>query len=365
MKKTIFLLASLILTGFNINASNSATTYINDYGNSFIFVENGVEFSVFRDGQFDFNILRDGSCLSINASTPNVNISFNSGYNYNAFVQYDEFGAIVQVENIPIFYDYYGRITRAGNINIHYNNFGYINRVGGLYIHYNRYNRFSHYTGYINRYNRRYIQRPWHRYYTVPARDYCVVYNRPYRRYYTPVRRYYNQPYYNNRRPVTAVASRRGTVITRHREYATVYRNQNRNSSHNRGYYTKKQPNYNSKTYRTPSNNNARQTKRYYNGNSRTTTSSSRQHIANNRNTRSSNVQTRRSAVQTPRGTVSRTTTRKTTVTRKPNTNANRTYTRSSTTTRKHNSAVVKRNAPTKNYSRYNRSVASTSVRRR
>jgi len=172
MKKFIFLLAGLVLTGFTVNATaianeaNATATYYGGYGNSFIFVEDGIEFSVFRDGQFDFNVIRNNSRLGVNIGSPNVSISFNSGYDYNGYVQYDEFGAIIQIENIPIYYDYYGRISQAGNVNIHYNNFGYVNRVGGLYVHYNRYNNFSHYTGYINVFNRGYVYRPWHRYYS-------------------------------------------------------------------------------------------------------------------------------------------------------------------------------------------------------
>ena len=232
MKKFIFLLASLVLTGFTVNASTphieananaTATTYYGGYGNSFIFNVDGVEFSVFRDGQFDFNLMRNNSRFGVNVNTRNVNISFNSGYDYNAYVQYDEFGAIIQIENIPIYYDFYGRISQAGNVNIYYNNFGYINRIGGLNVFY-RNNVFSHYSGFINIYNRGYVYRPWHRYYSIPARDYCVVYNRPYRQFYNPVRYTYNRGFQNNYRPRTAIASRRGNKITRNRSYATVNR---------------------------------------------------------------------------------------------------------------------------------------------
>ena len=55
----------------------------------------------------DFNLLRNNSRLNVSINSPNVNISYNSGYDYNAYVQYDEFGAIIQIENVPIYYDYY------------------------------------------------------------------------------------------------------------------------------------------------------------------------------------------------------------------------------------------------------------------
>lgn len=250
--KRIVLLASIILTGFTAVAStttNSETTatYMNGYGNSFIFVEGGIEFSVFPDGQFDFNILGNRSNLNVSIGSPHVNISFNSGYDYNTYVQYDEYGAVIQIENTPIYYDYYGRITRAGNVNIYYNNGGYLSRVGGLYVHYNRYNVFSHCSGFINIYNRHYVYRPWHRYYSMPAYDYRVVYSRPYRQYYEPVRYSYNKPYYNNHRPKTSVATRRGSTIERNRHYATANRmnsqrsdqSQLRTNSSNRRDYAK------------------------------------------------------------------------------------------------------------------------------
>jgi len=248
--KRIVLLASIILTGFAAVATTTTkgettATYMNGYGNSFIFVEGGIEFSVFPDGQFDFNILGNRSNLNVSIGSPHVNISFNSGYDYNTYVQYDEYGAVIQIENTPIYYDYYGRINRAGNVNINYNNYGYISRVGGLYVHYNQYNVFSHCSGFINIYNQQYVYRPWHRYYSMPAYDYRVVYSRPYRQYYKPVRYSYNKPYYNNHRPRTSVATRRGSSIERNRHYATANRmNTNRsdpsqlrtNSSNRRDY---------------------------------------------------------------------------------------------------------------------------------
>jgi len=229
MKKLIFLLVGLAFTGLHLNALENSynsltTTAINGYGNSIIFTEGGIEFSVFPDGQFDFYIQNYGPNVNVSVGSPKFSFSFNSGYDYNPYVQYDEFGAIIQIENIPIYYDYYGRIIQAGNVNINYNNYGYVTRVGGLHVYYDNYNRFFRFSGFINIYNRHYVYRPWHRYYSVPAYNYCVVYNRPYRQYYEPVRYVYTRPFYNNYRPRTAVASRRGEMIVRNSSYATVNR---------------------------------------------------------------------------------------------------------------------------------------------
>jgi len=90
----------------------------------------------------------------LHADFGGVSLSFNTGHSYDAYVQYDDYGAVIQIENVPIYYDYYGRVIRAGNVRINYNNYGRISRVGGLYVYYNRYNNYSHYSGYINAYNR-------------------------------------------------------------------------------------------------------------------------------------------------------------------------------------------------------------------
>lgn len=212
MKKNVIILVGLILGGLNLNATNTTnskfensltgTVFARNYDNSFIFVEQGIEFAIFPDGQFDFNIQSHSSNFDAQINYSGVNFSFNSGYRYDSYVQYDDYGAVVQIESIPVFYDYYGRIVRAGNIFINYNSFGRISQVGGLVIHYNKYNVYSYSSGYVNYYNRYYVSRPWHRYYAAPIVSHCVVYTQPYRRYYTPVRHYYYGPYNNNYRPI-------------------------------------------------------------------------------------------------------------------------------------------------------------------
>ncbi|TXE10907.1 hypothetical protein ES711_03105 [Gelidibacter salicanalis] len=208
MKGLALLFTAMFLIGISVHATTTNLTKDNSYsnglkkgnGNSFIFTEGGIEFSVFPDGQFDFYAPHFGPDPHVFMNAARMPFSFNSGYDYGPYVQYDDYGAIVQIENIPIYYDYYGRITKAGNINIHYNSYGHVRRVGQLHVYYDRHHRFSHYSGYINSYNRVYVPRPWHHYYVVPAYDYRVVYVQPYRQYYTPVRHHYYRPYANNYR---------------------------------------------------------------------------------------------------------------------------------------------------------------------
>lgn len=204
MKKLLITLSVAIYSSFSFA---NAPFSVRNYSNAFIFNERGIEFAVFPDGQFDFNVLnRQGRVFGGNQIGVNVGfngqgyVSFNSGYQYDHFIQYDDFGAVIQIQNVAIFYDYFGRVRQIGNVRIHYNHNGYVRQIGGLYIGY-RPNLNFYYHGYVNSRNRFYTQRPWHVYYRRPSVQTCVVDYRPYRRYYTPNRRHYAGPYRNNRRP--------------------------------------------------------------------------------------------------------------------------------------------------------------------
>lgn len=184
------------------------------YNDAFIFVEQGIEFAVFRDGQFDFNLPRHRPSFAYSNFYGETLISYNSGYDYSPFLQYDHYGAIIQIEHIPIYYDYYGRIRRAGNVHIRYNSFGHVVQVGGLHIRYNGYHR-PYFRGYINSHNRYYTYQPWHSQYRRPKAGFCVIYNKPYRRHYNPNRRHYFKSFKSNHRP--KVTRHRGTrIVDRH-----------------------------------------------------------------------------------------------------------------------------------------------------
>lgn len=197
--KTFTLIIAFLFAGVTASANSETSSYSSpfNYGESFIFVEGGVEFSVYPNGEFDFYYNPQFANSSYgNIQHPNSNISYNAGYNYDPYVQYDDFGAVIQIENVPVYYDYYGRIVQAGNIFINYNSRGQLVRLGNMHIRYNRFNQPIKYVGYINAYNPRYVHRPWHRYYVRPHQSYRVVYYEPYRAYYEPARLSYVQ--YNN-----------------------------------------------------------------------------------------------------------------------------------------------------------------------
>lgn len=197
--KNFTLILAFLLAGITASANSAKTNAVPfNYGEAFIFIEGGVEFAVYPNGEFDFYYNPNFITNSIiNIPHPNRNISYNAGYDYNAYVQFDDFGAVIQIENVPVYYDYYGRIIQAGNIPLQYDNKGRVARVGGMTIRYNRFNQPIRYVGYINHFNSRYVSRPWHSYYMRPHVNYRIVYYEPYRAYYQPVRMDYHY-YYNN-----------------------------------------------------------------------------------------------------------------------------------------------------------------------
>ncbi|MDT7827061.1 hypothetical protein RQM65_00095 [Pricia sp. S334] len=190
------------------------------YDDSFIFVEDGITFSVYPDGEFDFYIENQ-------VSGRRHGITFNSGYNYNPYVQYDDYGAVIQVENVPVFYDHYGRVVQIGDVDIDYRR-NRVRRVGGMHVYYNRRGFYDYHTGYINVFNRHYLYRPFHAFFARPAVELCLVYNRPYRRYYSPVRYTYYSPYHYNTRRAYAKIGRPHRYSKVRSERSRIYRNDRR-----------------------------------------------------------------------------------------------------------------------------------------
>ncbi|MEM8999649.1 MAG: hypothetical protein AAGB24_05245 [Bacteroidota bacterium] len=227
MKKVVLFMTVMVCSAMGTQAAtikNEAAISTYRYGNSFIFNERGITFSVYPDGEFDFYIDNRVN-IGVGARIGNVGITFNSGFDYNPFVQYDDYGAIIQVENVPIYYDYYGRVSQIGGIDIWYRN-GRLRRVGGLHVYWNG-GVFSHCTGFINIYNRGYVYRPFHRWFVRPAIGFCNVWNSPYRRYYHPIRYTYYRPYRFNTRRVYAKIGRPYRYHQSHNR-GKIYRNDRR-----------------------------------------------------------------------------------------------------------------------------------------
>ncbi len=88
------------------------------YNNAVNFIERGVEFFIFTNGEFDFNTL-----------------SNNNYYNYNS-INRDYRGRINRIGSSFISYDRYGNVTRIGNVFMRYHR-GKLTNVGNLRVHYN------------------------------------------------------------------------------------------------------------------------------------------------------------------------------------------------------------------------------------
>lgn len=193
MKKLIYLFTAALITVTSTATTSRPAVSINNTRNSgdrYLFVEGGIEFSVYPDGEFDFVVPQLINDLHISVNNGPVNISYNSGFNYDAYVQYDSYGAVIQIADVPVYYDNWGRIVQAGNIAINYMN-GRIAGVGNLQVFYNG-NAYAYTRGYINPYNRSVSYYPYSNYFYRPYVDRCLVYNTPYRSLYTPQRFSYN-----------------------------------------------------------------------------------------------------------------------------------------------------------------------------
>ncbi len=298
--RNLTLIFAMLFFGWSVSASEnfkSKTSYSYNYNDSFIFVEGGVEFAIYPNGEFDFYFnpnFRRGN--SFHLSTPNVNISYNSGYNYDPYVQYDDYGAVIQIENVPIYYDYYGRIVQAGNIYLSYNNFGRLARVGNLYVHYNHAHRVTHYSGFINNYNRRYVYRPWHDYYRRPNVNVSVVFGSPYRAYYEPRRISYNKyvTVYNN----YYVNKKRKKNFYRPSQKVRSYNHGRRTASRRDIAYTKHRSDFNKPaTRKSVAKNRVYSDRSKVNGNDRKSKSQTRGPVYSDRNESGTNSRGRSSRI--------------------------------------------------------------------
>ena len=170
MKKITLLLASFFLIGSftyaneNILAKGDyyqGLTKRYRYTKPIKFVERGVEFFVFPNGEFNFNTNRRsyrGSRERINTSyygPGHLNYSFPSKRYRGSRIYYDRLGRVKSIGNTYIRYDRLGRIVKAGNVYIDYNRRGLVSNIGGLYIRYNRWGKIAYLDGYVNDYDYR------------------------------------------------------------------------------------------------------------------------------------------------------------------------------------------------------------------
>ncbi|NER13827.1 hypothetical protein GWK08_10275 [Leptobacterium flavescens] len=121
------------------------------------FVERGVEFFVFPNGEFDYNTsgvayYRGRTNLNVSIGTSGTRVHYRSPKRRHrgVRVEYDYYGRVHRIGNVFINYDRRGRIKRAGTVYIGYNRRGLASNIGGLYIHYDRWGRIVDTSGYVS-----------------------------------------------------------------------------------------------------------------------------------------------------------------------------------------------------------------------
>ena len=139
MKKSILILIGMIVMVSNTEAKTDNNTTSNFGANYYYkdavnFIERGIEFFIFTNGDFDFNINQNDSYYDYNESTINNNNNNNNRVRINR----DYKGRITRIENTFINYDFRGNVSRIGSIFIRYHRDRLV-KVGDLRIRYNRY----------------------------------------------------------------------------------------------------------------------------------------------------------------------------------------------------------------------------------
>lgn len=136
------------------------------YADPIVFMERGIEFYVFPNGEFDFNTVTTtaprprGGRGNVNAtygapgSYTNTN-SYNNVRNNGTKIEHDYMGRVRRIGNVFINYDNVGRVKRVGSVYMNYNSFA-LSQVGGLRIIYDRRGRIINIVGVVNGYSSNY-----------------------------------------------------------------------------------------------------------------------------------------------------------------------------------------------------------------
>lgn len=212
MKKGILLLLGIFMTVSNIEAkrNNHRPDFFRlnyySYTNTINFSERGIDFFVFINGDFDFDI----------------------NYNRNIRINRDFRGRIKTIGNVSVRYDLRGNVTRIGDIYINYFR-NRITRVGDLRVSYDRWGTPKFYGNIRNYYFDNGIK------FNVRYGDVCnfndpFFFRNDFRRNYTQFREDRNFIYYKAR-PNASIGSR--SKILKRRKKIKAYEINTKNSRRN------------------------------------------------------------------------------------------------------------------------------------
>jgi len=145
MKTITLLVASAVLFGTTAKATVIIhnTVEVNNRFNAnepISFIERGIEFFVFPNGDFDFNTRpqdTQGDYYYKTAGNRKAASTARSAQNYGVIIEHDSFGRIRRVGNTFINYDNRDRVKRIGSVYMQYNRWA-ISQIGGMQLVYNR-----------------------------------------------------------------------------------------------------------------------------------------------------------------------------------------------------------------------------------
>ncbi len=174
MKTLLLFMTSLLLSITTVSATenhpkpkgkHTNTDKFYRYVQPIVFVERGVEFSIFPDGSFDYDVLhntyyndsnnRRRTTINAGHTTRGMKVYYSSKRFKRPMIVENRFGKIIRIGNTPIYYDRMGDVTQIGSVDIDYRR-GHktVSKVGGLRVDYNRWGQIVHMSGYVNHYNR-------------------------------------------------------------------------------------------------------------------------------------------------------------------------------------------------------------------
>lgn len=146
MKTITLLVANLLLIGTTANATTVNTKVMDDKrthcneNEPISFVERGIEFFVFLNGDFDFNTRPEdhqGTYFYKTAGRNTNQCDDGRTFNYGVRIEKDCFGRVRRIGNTFINYDTRDRVNRIGSVYMVYNRMG-LTQIGGMQLVYNR-----------------------------------------------------------------------------------------------------------------------------------------------------------------------------------------------------------------------------------
>lgn len=179
MKKQVLLFTALLIGLTTVTANEIVTVHTaddlsisnNSYAQPIIFMEHGIEFMIFPNGNFDFNTNANQQAShfesnyyyrnSAQTRRSSVNVTFGAPATFNrvryatprdrgVIITHDANGQVRRIGNVYINYDRNGKIKRAGSIYMSYSRNGLLNQVGGLHINYNHWGEIISQYGVVN-----------------------------------------------------------------------------------------------------------------------------------------------------------------------------------------------------------------------